>query len=90
MQSIFVIIPLYIKFFHEICPLGAQKKLVESLLAAATEKKEGGGAGGKKMISANLATPAEKTVSVLISALVEKFGVSRMRDFFFTITIHSN
>ena len=34
-----------------------------------------------KMLSAPVATPGGKKLSVLLCASVEKFGVSRMRDF---------
>ena len=35
------------------------------------------------MLSAPFWTPAETKISVLLSASVERFGVSRMRDFIF-------
>ena len=34
------------------------------------------------VLSASVLTPAETKISVLLSAAVERFGVSRMRDFF--------
>ena len=40
------------------------------------------GGGGKKMLSAPFLTPAETKISVLLSVSVERFGVSRMRDFY--------
>ena len=46
-------------------------------------KKRGGGPT-KKMLAAPLVTAMEneKKISMLLSASVKKFGVSRMRDFF--------
>ena len=46
-----------------------------------------GGVGGeknlaKKMLLALTLTPAETKTMVLLSASVERFGVSRMRDFY--------
>ena len=46
-----------------------------------------GGGGGKvvgereKMLSAPLATAAQKKISVLLSPSVKRYGFSRMRDF---------
>ena len=37
----------------------------------------------KKMLSAPFLTPAETKISVLLSTLVERFSVSRMRDFYY-------
>ena len=53
-------------------------------------KQEGGGGvqkiiplpPPKKMLSVPLPTPAEKKVLTLLSASVERFGVSCIRDFF--------
>ena len=42
--------------------------------------REAGGGGRKNAISPFL-TPAETKISVLLSASVEGFGVSRVRDF---------
>ena len=53
------------------------KKMAKSALATAAKAKV-----EKKMLSAPLVTPAEKKILVLLSALVEIFGVSGMQDFF--------
>ena len=45
-------------------------------------------AGTKKMLSAPFLTPAETKILVLKSALVERFNVSRMRDFFLRLWPH--
>ena len=39
----------------------------------------------KKMLSAPFLTPAETKMLVLLSASVERFGVSRMRDFYLAV-----
>ena len=54
----------------------------KKLLAAA-----GGGGVGKKILSAPLSTSAEK-ILVLLFALVERYGVSRRRDF--SQSMHKN
>ena len=41
----------------------------------------GGGDGGGKNDGGGWGTPAETKISVLLSATVERFGVSRTRDF---------
>ena len=47
--------------------------------ALAMPAKKGGG-GAKRMLLASLSTPGKKKIFLLLSALVERFGVSHMRD----------
>ena len=57
-----------VSFFLRIGPLGRF-----GLVVVVVEQK--------KMLLAPFLTPAETKISVLLSALVKRFGVSRMRDF---------
>ena len=56
--------------------------LLKSSLGGGDDGDKKGGGIVKKMLSVPILTPAETKISVLLSASVERFGVSRMRDFF--------
>ena len=64
---------------------GVLKKCKKAPLAAAETAAAGRG-GRQKNLSAPLSMPAEQKILVLLSASVERFGVSRMPNFFLPLS----